>query len=263
MNGNIEPLDARTNQFADSLRSHTKKLNAIASRLSRSGEDAASESELLTSSAACFAEVDELKKASKELAKEWESASVVVFLELESHLRDICCRHNWRLDGQWPEFIVERGVQVRIDEKKRSVAVGKENRVAHRSIERALSGVVPELIPKSFNAESFMAKLVVVYDRVVANKSNQVAMLDVYKEFVIQTQSARFWQDATSPTFTPFTIDQFRAQFSKMLECGVTSATDGRLLRLFPPLNPKEAVFLYQPSEKRFGFVGRMEFTTA
>ena len=45
-----------------------------------------------------------------------------------------------------------------------------------------------------------------------------------------------------------------------MLEAGVSTDKNGRELRLIPPLNPKDALFIYQPAERRFGFVGRIEF---
>ena len=54
--------------------------------------------------------------------------------------------------------------------------------------------------------------------------------------------------------------DQFRARLSASLESGVRSAPDGRELRLLPPIDPKDAMFIYQPAERRFGFVGRIEF---
>jgi hypothetical protein len=266
MNGKIklspEPLEARSNQFTDSLRAHTKKLSAIASKLRKTLKDPTAQSELLSGLTACIAQFADFEKAAKELETEWESASTVAFLELESQIRGMCQRHNWRLDGQWPEFVIEFGVQVRIDDKKRLISVGDKNHVPLGTLEQILSDTIRTLVPKSFNAKSFMAQLVMSYDRLAAGKSGQVALLDLYKELVIQSQSARFWHDATSPLFTPFTIDQFRAQFSRMLEGNVVSTIDGRELRLFPPVNPKDAVFLYQPSERRFGFVGRLEFTS-
>jgi hypothetical protein len=35
---------------------------------------------------------------------------------------------------------------------------------------------------------------------------------------------------------------------------------DGRELRLIPPIEPSDSIYLYQPSERRFGYVGRIEF---
>ena len=107
-----------------------------------------------------------------------------------------------------------------------------------------------------------MKKMVEAYDAAsAAAKSPNIAILELYRELVIRTQSPRFWRDASSSSFSPLTIAQFRAQFSRMLEAGVSAAPDGRELRLLPPLDPKDAVFMYQPAERRFGFVGRVELS--
>jgi hypothetical protein len=57
-------------------------------------------------------------------------------------------------------------------------------------------------------------------------------------------------------------MDQFRARLSRALEKTAITTPDGRELRLLPPIDPKHAVFLYQPAEGRFGFVGRIEFVS-
>src|SRR5512135_3798189 len=40
-------------------------------------------------------------------------------LELEADFREACKGRGWRVDGQWPAIIVERGVNVEIDTRKR------------------------------------------------------------------------------------------------------------------------------------------------
>ncbi|HUJ30707.1 MAG TPA: hypothetical protein VLY23_05465 [Candidatus Acidoferrum sp.] len=125
-----EPLDARTKHYMDSLRAQTKKVNVIASRVRKPLKDPASQSELLSDLTACIAQFVDFEKAAKELAVEWEAASTVAFLELESQIREMCQRHKWRLDGQWPEFVIELGIPIRIDDKKRSIHVGDKNSVA-------------------------------------------------------------------------------------------------------------------------------------
>jgi hypothetical protein len=87
-----------------------------------------------------------------------------------------------------------------------------------------------------------------------------VPILDVYREVVIQQQSPRFWRDADPQLFVAIGADQFRARLSKMMEIGVTETSDGRSLRLLPPLNPKDGLFMFLPTESRFAYVGRVEF---
>jgi hypothetical protein len=57
------------------------------------------------------------------------------------------------------------------------------------------------------------------------------------------------------------TLEQFRARISRMLEANVLKTKTGRELRFYPPLDPKDALFLFNPLERRLGFVGRVEFS--
>jgi hypothetical protein len=57
-------------------------------------------------------------------------------------------------------------------------------------------------------------------------------------------------------------IDQFRARLSRTLMKNATTVAGNRELRLLPPIDPKNALYLYQPAEGRFGFVGRIEFVS-
>ena len=117
-----------------------------------------------------------------------------------------------------------------------------------------------DLIPRTFSPGGFIAELVAAYDDVSSGRGGQQRMLDVYRVFVIRSQSPRFWRDAHASAFTPIGVDQFRARMARALAAGATTALDGRQLRLLPPLDPKDALFMHQPAEGRFAFVGRIEF---
>src|SRR5207249_10994073 len=117
-----------------------------------------------------------------------------------------------------------------------------------------------ELIPSSCTAPRFIESLADAYDDVGGRGAKQVPILDVYRSLVILSQTSRFWRDARGSNFSGLSADQFRARLSKTLEAGITRAPDGRELRLLPPLNPRDALFIFQPSEGRFGYVGRLEF---
>lgn len=183
------------------------------------------------------------------------------FLEIESAVRRACTERGWRVDGQWPVMYVERAIAVEIDESKRSVLVAGQilNGASITEIGAALEPLVRGLIPKNFSAVDFMADLAVAYDS-VCRDSVQVKVHDLYKTLVIQAQGARFWRNVQAQQFRGVTADQFRARLSTALESGITMAPDGREIRLFPPLSPQEGVFVYQPAEARYGFIGRVEF---
>jgi hypothetical protein len=185
------------------------------------------------------------------------------FLELEVDLRNVCRQKGWRVDGQWPTFYIERGVAVTVDTQKRVVSVAQQRlRVCTAgAIAAALEPLVQGLIPRKFDAERFVAHLAKAYDDVRGNAS-QVPIFAVYRAFVIASQSSQFWRDARSDAFVGVSVSAFRSRVSAALESGATRSADGRELRLLPALNPNDGLFLYQPAEARFGFVGRIEFVS-
>jgi hypothetical protein len=182
-------------------------------------------------------------------------------LEFQASLSEACQRRQWRLDGPWPTLYVERAVPVTVDEIKRTVSVSGK-RLHSTSVGHVMAALEPrvaELLPRNFSQQDFVEALAQAYDQVRGTRS-QVSVLDVYKAFVVDAQDPRFWRNARSDPFAGISVDQFRARLTKALETESASLPDRRVLRLLPPLDAKDALFLYQPAEKRFGYVGRIEF---
>jgi len=200
--------------------------------------------------------IDELERENGERAERQ-------LLELESDLRDACSQRGWRIHGQWPTLYIERGIAVEIDTRKRvaSIAGKKLASVSVSDIVSSLEPMVRELYPKTFSARAFIDELARAYHE-VPSTSGQVALFDVYRVFVMRSQNPSFWRNARSDSFIGISADQFRARLSRALEEKGTSASDGRELRLLPPLRPEDGLFLYQPNEDRFGYVGRLEFVS-
>jgi hypothetical protein len=205
------------------------------------------------------AEVLALIAKTREIAEPFASMAM---LEMESNIRDLCQSRKWRVDGQWPSLIVATAVDLKVDAEGGTVSVSgrKLNNTAIRDIERALEEQVGRLIPRGFEPKKFLGELALAYDQAAVGKSGEVPVLEVYRALVIRSQTARFWKDARRSGFSELTTDQFRARLSAALNANITAASDGRELRLLPPINPKDALFVYQPAENRFGFVGRIEF---
>lgn len=247
-------------QFCNVLRDEAKKLSSLAARLHKKSDDPRAASPILADSAALLKSLGSLSQSAVQLAQECDRNAELGFLQVQAAIEDICAKRQWRLDGQWPDFVVEYGVPVHIDEAKKAIVVGSGAQITAGELEKKLAAATTDLMPKKFSAQEFMEQLQIAYDSVTHAGSSQAPIFDVYRAVVIQQQSGRFWRDAGRALFSPMSIDQFRARFSRMLEAGVGTCKDGRELRLFPPLNPKDAVFLFQPSERRFGFVGRIEF---
>jgi hypothetical protein len=255
----VDSHDSSVGQFCDLLRDSAKKLAGLALRLRKKIDDPRVATRLLSDATPLFEDVAKLGSAAVQIADECEQKAEQGFLQLAATIQDLCAKHNWRLDGQWPDFMIDHGVPLHVDEKQRTIIIGGSTRVGPGELEKELANTTAGLIPQKFSPHGFMQQLQSAYDSAGAG-SAQVPIYDVYRNLVIQQQSSRFWRDAATALFVPMSIDQFRARFSRMLEAGVGTTKDGRELRLYPPLNPKDAVFLYQPLERRFGFVGRIEF---
>ncbi|THD81655.1 MAG: hypothetical protein E7812_02210 [Phenylobacterium sp.] len=180
------------------------------------------------------------------------------FLSFEADLRAACARRGWSLDGVWPAFFIEKAVEIAIDEAGGSVRVaGQRFSMDVDAIADGAAPIVRHLLPRTFSPGGFL-QLIASALEVVAAPGGSATIGQIYRQLVIDAQSSRFWRDAKSELFTPLSLDQFRARISNMLESN-SRLPDGRVLRLSPPLNANDGVFLWQPAEHRFGYVGRMQ----
>ncbi|MES0171908.1 hypothetical protein [Mesorhizobium sp. M0006] len=180
--------------------------------------------------------------------------------ELEADLRDMARSNGWRLEGTWPTFQIERGVEVRVEIAQSIVRVAGSpvDATDTVAIGDAVREATRDLMPKTFSSQDMLEQLRRSH-AALRPEGGQVPILDLYGRFVMDSQSQRFWRDATADRFVAVSVDQFRARLSRMLE-DVHVALDGSELRLLPPIDPKDALFIYLPVEARFGYVGRIEF---
>lgn len=181
--------------------------------------------------------------------------------ELEADLRDIARVNSWRIEGIWPTFQVERGIELRVETAKRIVRVAGQaiDATDIDAICHAVRQAIRDLVPKAFSSQDMLEQLQRSH-AALRPDGGQIPILDLYGRVVMDCQSQRFWRDARADRFVSISIDQFRARLSKMLEDGTIVTRDGSELRMLPPLDPKDALFVYQPAEGRFGYVGRIEF---
>ena len=254
-------LRGRTERFESALEERLRATQALAigyRRLAKQGlSDAAGVVKWLDACQASLVLDPDLNGISASLVEEWRMVAAETGLRLESDLRELGAARTWRVEGQWPELVVERGVTVRMHPDHVIVGTRRVKPNA-RAIERELDLQVRELLPKTFSLERFLEQLVVAYDECSRCAGGAVPVLDVYRALVVKNQPAAFWRDARKELFRPLTIDQFRARLSRCLDADIPS-TVGRELRLFPPLEPRDALFVYQPAEARFGYIGRLE----
>jgi hypothetical protein len=183
--------------------------------------------------------------------------------EFESLLREGCAGRGWRCDGQWPQFVIATGIDVEVQDKARTVRVGrtKLSAVDVQAVFAELERSVRLLIPTDFDAGEFLEELYVAYEA-VQRASGPVSLLRAYREYVVGRQKSTFWSDAVAKSFIEVNACQFRARLSALLETGRLTTRSGHSLRLIPPLDPKDALFIYLPAERRFGFIGRIDFVS-
>jgi len=186
-----------------------------------------------------------------------------LLLELDAEIRDLCERHQWALGGQWPTYQIEQSIQVEVDETKKEFRIegSKLKGVSISELERELVARIKTLIPAKFSPQIFIDLLAIAYDASVSKlESKEAPIRSVYQEMVIGLQRPSFWNDATSARYVELTASQFKARLTACLEIGLTKATDGRCLQFMPPIDVEDAIFIYQPTEKRFAYIGRIAY---
>jgi hypothetical protein len=196
------------------------------------------------------------------LESSWSERIERDVLEMEAAVRDALRSRGWHIEGQWPKLYVERAIAVEFDERNRSFKIGNRTMPGASAAEIAtiLEPLINELIPRNFSETRFMQSVADAYDELLEGKSSQIPILKVYRQLVLRQQKPNFWKDARDDLFVGMSIDQFRARFSRALTKNVAAVSGNREIRLLPPIDPKNALYLYQPAEGRFGFVGRIEF---
>ncbi|HIB84434.1 MAG TPA: hypothetical protein EYO59_07500 [Chromatiaceae bacterium] len=186
-----------------------------------------------------------------------------LLLELDAEIRDLCERHQWALGGQWPTYQIEQSIQVEVDETKKEFRIegSKLKGVSISELERELVARIKTLIPAKFSPQIFIDLLAIAYDASVSKlESKEAPIRSVYQEMVIGLQRPSFWKDATSTRYVELTASQFRARLTACLKAGVTKSTDGRRLQFMPPIDVDESFFIYQPTEERFAYIGRISY---
>ncbi|MCL4688938.1 MAG: hypothetical protein KJ007_10225 [Burkholderiales bacterium] len=258
----VAPLEGRTaDARLDALATEFKKLAAALrkakgreqKRLHDLGKQAGSVFELVKQLEASWNEASEREKEHQK--KGW--------MELDAKFSEECAAMSWRKDGTWPKFFIEYGVLVEFDEKTRSARVG-QSKVADCDLDstmEALRALIPGL-HKDCSSGEFLEQLQQAY--VAARGSAaQVPVFDVYKQVVIALQKPGFWRNVEPSKFKSLTVEQFRARLCKCIESNTLKSRAGMELRMYPPLDAKDGLFLFNPAERRAAFVGRIEFARA
>lgn len=248
----------RLNDVAGDVSGRLRPVTAFETLLSQK----ASPARLLEAARGALSAIDrDTVSALERLIADLDGGVVRKLSELEADIGDLARTSGWRLEGIWPTFQVERGVELRVETTKCIVRVAGQaiDATDIDAIGDAVRQAVRDLVPKGFSAHDMLEQLRRSHGA-LRPEGGQIPILELYGRYVMDVQTQRFWKDARADRFIGLSVDQFRARLSRMLEDGATVARDGSELRMLPPLDPKDALFVYQPGEGRFGYVGRIEF---
>src|SRR5438105_853124 len=111
MVGHRQILESKVIELCDSLAAGAKSLSECSKRLRR-GRSLAVISQQLAEVTGAVSVFTKLNEDAQRLARECAEAAERSFLEVESQLRELCAKTGLRIDGQWPDFIVDYGVSV-------------------------------------------------------------------------------------------------------------------------------------------------------
>jgi hypothetical protein len=196
-----------------------------------------------------------------DLAAEIEARCLETVDRFEADLREALMGEGLSLSGHWPRYYVEHIIQVVVDEVHYAVVVGgvRLQTLAADAVVASLRAQLKILKPLPAKLPDFLCDLYEAYVKLASTQTPTVSVWALYREMVIGRQPRKFWRDASSANFSQFTEPDFRAHLTELLKADLTVISSHQL-RLLPPISKDESLFIYQPAEKRFAHVGRIEF---
>lgn len=198
---------------------------------------------------------------SAEVAAQLEEDCRDAILRFEADLREAITLAGHSLTGQWPNYYVQDLIPVVIDKETASITVGGDRVTALKAdaVIKSLNSQLKKLVVTKEGLTAFLRDVFEAYKKLTAGKQASVSVWDLYREIVVAKQPRSLWRDASAKNYRPFTEAEFRAHLTALLKANETTI-DSQQLRLLPPISKNESVFIYQPAEKRFAHVGRVEF---
>lgn len=206
-----------------------------------------------------------LREHARRLTRTVDALVSEAVLRLDADFRDACAQRNWKVDGQWPQYYVQRVIRIEVQEREGRAKVG--DRIVPTlhmpALVKAVEAELKGLLPAGFDPARFLEALAGAFGRLTSPHEHGAPIWLVYREMLLGQQRRAFWRDGRSALFRSFGEQRFRAMLTTLLEKGVTKAKDGRQLKLLPPLKAEEAMYIFLPAEERFAFVGRIAFVSA
>lgn len=161
------------------------------------------------------------------------------------------------VEGRFPEYRINKIIEVRIDERRFKAKVGTHfhtvtvsDDISVATIAEAIRKEVHRLFNRPFDAQEFMKILWQAYllaltaEGKLGHVDEYVRIWQVHKFLVMLKQKDSAFFDPVGKKFTPYLPDEFAVDIGKLLAEGVTQTPQGYQLHLTPVRNPKEALFI-------------------
>lgn len=213
-------------------------------------------------------DIAELEREVKEKANE----QINHYRDLLIHaLKDDGCT----IEGRFPEYRVNKIIEVRIDERRLQAKVGTRfhtevvsGDISVVTIAELIRKEVQRLFNRPFDAREFLKMLWQSYllALTIEGKTQRIGenvrIWSVHKFTMVLKQKEVAFSDLTCKKFTPYLPDEFAVDIGKLLAEGVVQTDQGCKLHLIPVRNPKEAIFIVNWAKnvgQNYGFLSFRE----
>lgn len=161
------------------------------------------------------------------------------------------------VEGHFPEYRVNKVIEVVIDERRQQVRIGTrfhsitvQDDISVVTVAEKVRDQIRRLFKRPFDAQEFIQMLwdayllSLAYEKKPQRPGEYASILTVHKFTVWLRQKDIAFRDASGKKFAPYLPDQFAVDIGKLLAEGVTQTRQGYRLSLIPVRNPKEALFV-------------------
>lgn len=187
--------------------------------------------------------------------------------DLPTRLRGVVAE-GVEVKGVRPDYIVDGGLHVHLDESGRWLSVGGNHLplAPWKKTAQGIARLLSELRNLPFDADAFSKSLFAAYEQALAEGGKSMGAV-VPIERILQAlalgQQPRAWRlDPTNRNYRGYGRDQLRTQLYRLVTARPQPAVGGHRLNLTAGSNTENALFMYVPSLGRCAYVGLVSWTS-
>ncbi len=169
--------------------------------------------------------------------------------------------------GVRPDYIVDGGLHVHLDESARWLSVGGNHLplAPWKKTAQGIARLLSELRNLPFDADAFSKSLFAAYEQALVEGGKSMGAV-VPIERILQSlalgQQPRAWRlDPTNRNYRGYGRDHLRMQLFRLVTARPQPSVGGHRLNLTAGSNTENALFMYVPSLGRCAYVGLVSWT--